>query len=157
MHNTTAKKIAMRLYVNLLFVYITACSQKFHAQFQSGMLDCANFTELPIYGHPTYVLDEVGLRAFVVFAGSLSVEEPLKSCSVAVDLLMAGQYNMIPRMESTMRIILLGQPKEWFDTEAALKLFWYTSEISATIRDKNSEEKKNWERLKFKSLWILKS
>lgn len=98
--------------------------------------------------------DDKVLEAFVKFFLEMSLKEAFKDPTIALALLMIGQYNWIPVMERMMTNVLLAKSWRSFSIDAALQLYSFSELVSDLQKDK--DEKRTWEMLKFKALWCLK-
>ncbi|ODM88761.1 putative BTB/POZ domain-containing protein, partial [Orchesella cincta] len=66
-------------------------------------------------------ISEDGLNALLKFIYNASIDDPLGSPSIALELLETAYHYDIPLLEKAVRKILIKQSVSWYTTEMALK------------------------------------
>ncbi len=100
-------------------------------------------------------LGERGLKALIRFLTMNSILEPLSNPALALELMMVGSYNMFNELEKAMALILLGQPKELFDLDTSLYLYWFSS-LKYNMFEGDKKLKEFWERIRIRAAWNMK-
>ncbi|ODM96371.1 BTB and MATH domain-containing protein 42 [Orchesella cincta] len=97
-------------------LFLAGHSPVFFRMFQT---DCKEFKE----GACTMRKSEEGVRAFLRFIYYASIEDPLESPTVALELLELGHEYDIPTLENAMKEMFLKKPDTWFSVDVAVLLF----------------------------------
>lgn len=100
-------------------------------------------------------LGERSLKALIRFLTMNSILEPLSKPSLALELMMVGSYNMMTELEKSMAMVLLAQPKELFDLETSLYLYWFSS-LKYKLFEEQKKLREFWERVRIRAAWNMK-
>lgn len=91
---------------------LEAHSPVFSAMFSNDMLEMDD-------------MSKEGVDAFLAFLYHWEMTAAQESCSVAFELLCAGEKFFIPALKDTMTAILTAKGAEWFNAEVSIKLFLF--------------------------------
>ncbi|ODM89636.1 BTB/POZ domain-containing protein 8 [Orchesella cincta] len=103
-------------------VFLAASSEALAAMLQ---MDCKESREKVIKLN----MSAKGVEALLKFIYYSNLDDPMKSSSIAFELLEIGHQYEILGLENAMRNILLGQKCEWFEIDAVVLLYLWTLKV----------------------------